>query len=182
MTQARPRGTTRHVWARNRVTITLLRWTGCRASDIASLTLKQITQAIQNKAFQIIQPKTGTVRSILLPEQAVDALKAIQLDVAIAFAGETEKPLSSGFKSNQLLSSSQWLHSLNDFMRPAQDAFNLVLSSHSFKVHYITSLLRTVPLQGVTKIIAHSSPNTTVRYDRYLVDAEHVRSTLGKNL
>ena len=182
MTQVRPRGTSRHVWARNRVTITLLRWTGCRASDIASLTLKQITQAIQNKTFQVIQPKTGTVRYILLPEQAVDALKDIQLDFAIAFAGDTEKPLASGFKSNQLLSGSQWLHSLNDFIRPAQVAFNLVLSSHSFRVHYITSLLRTIPLQGVTKIIAHSSPNTTVRYDRYLVDSEHVRSALGKHL
>ena len=182
MAQTRPKGTTRHVWARNRMTITLLRWTGCRASDIASLTLKQITQAIQNKAFQIIQPKTGTVRYILLPEQAVDALKAIQLDFAIAFEGDTEKPLASGFKSSQLLSTSQWLQSLNDFIKPAREAFNLVLSTHSFRVHYITSLLRTVPLQGVTKIIAHSSPNTTVRYDRYIVDSEYVRSTLGKNL
>ena len=182
MAQPRPKGATRHAWARNRVTITLLRWSGCRASDIASLTLEQINQAIQKKAFQIIQPKTGTVRYILLPQQAVDALKAIQLDFAITFAGDTQKPLASSFKSNQLLSSSRWLHSLNRFIKPAQDAFNLVLSSHSFRVHYITSLLRTIPLQGVTKIIAHSSPNTTVRYDRYLVNAQQIRTTLAKDL
>lgn len=182
MTLARPKNTSRYSWSRHRISITLLSWSGCRASEIASLTLKQINQAILDQAFTIVKPKTGNTRHIILPEQAVDALKALKLDFAVVFEGNKEKPLASGLVSTELLSSVQWLASLNYFIRLAQVKFNLVLTSHSFRAHYIICLLRAVPLQGATKLIAHSSTNTTAHYDRYFVNATLVRSTLGELL
>ena len=182
MSQKRPKGVTRFVWSRNRLSITLLRWSGCRASDIANINLKQITQAIKETSFQIVQPKTGTVRIIVLSPRAIVDLQAIHLDISQVFANDPEKPLASTYESNKLISTVQWLHSLNKFIQPAESEFHLVLSSHSFRVHYITSMLRSVPLQRVAKIIGHANPNTTARYDRYVVDAQEVKLSLDQNL
>jgi len=180
MSQKRPKGVTRFVWSRNRLSITLLRWSGCRASDIASLNLKQITQAIKETSFQIVQPKTGTVRIIVLSPRAIVDLQAIQLDISQVFANDPEKPLASTYESNKLISTVQWLNSLNKFIEPAESQFNLVLSSHSFRVHYITSLLRSVPLQRVAKLIGHANPNTTARYDRYVPDITEMKNHVDK--
>lgn len=180
MSRKRPKGVTRFVWSRNRLTTTLLRWSGCRASDIASLTLKQIRQAINQESFQIIQPKTGAVRIIVLPPKAISDLQAVQLDISQVYANDPDKPLASTSRSNKLLTNDQWLTSLNDFIKPAKSKFHLVLSSHSFRVNYITSLLRSVPLQKVTKLIGHANPNTTARYDRYVVDATEMKQEIQK--
>lgn len=88
MSQKRPKGVTRFVWSRNRLSITLLRWSGCRASDIANINLKQITQAIKETSFQIVQPKTGTVRIIVLSPRAIVDLQAIHLDISQVFAND----------------------------------------------------------------------------------------------
>lgn len=173
-------GTCRFVWARNRVSATLLRWTGCRASDIAKLTLAQIQQAIKEESFQIIQPKTGAVRVIVLSTKAIIDLKAIHLDIAEVFDNNFDKPLASASVSNKLLASPQWLKSLNEFIKPAQKEFNLVLSSHSFRVNYITSLLRSVPLHRVSKLVGHANPNTTARYDRYVPDITEMKNHVDK--
>ena len=176
----RPAGTSRFVWARNRISATLLRWSGCRASDIASLTLLQIQQALQHTKFQVIQPKTREPRLIVLSQKAVIDLKAIHLDIAEVFGDDLNKPLASTSISNNLVTRARWLKSLNDFIKPAKDHFHLVLSTHSFRVNYITSLLRSVPLQRVTKLIGHASSNTTARYDRYVVDVEDMKQNIDK--
>ena len=180
MSLKRPGGTSRFVWSRNRISATLLRWSGCRASDIARLTLGQLQQAIQYHEFQIRQPKTGAVRFIVLSQRAVIDLKAIQLDISEVFGHDFNKPLASTNLSNNLLTKARWLKSLNDFIKPAQDHFQLVLSTHSFRVNYITSLLCSVPLQGVTKAIGHAHTNTTARYDRYAFDMEDMRRYIDK--
>lgn len=183
MSQKRPKGVSRFVWSRNRLTITLLRWSGCRAGDIASLTLKQIRQAINDESFQIIQPKTGAARIILLAPRAIADLKAMQLDISQVYADDPYKPLASTSTSNKLLTNARWIASLNTFIKPARSKFDLVLSSHSFRANYITSLLCSVPLQRVAKLVGHTNPNTTGRYDRYeryVVDAKRVRENIDK--
>ena len=81
-----------------------------------------------------------------------------------------------------MISTVQWLNSLNKFIEPAESEFHLVLSSHSFRVHYITSLLRSVPLQRVAKLIGHANPNTTARYDRYVIDDQEMKLSLDQSL
>ena len=180
MSLKRPDGVCSFVWARNRIAATLLRWTGCRASDIARLTLTHIRQAVQRPTFQIVQPKTGKTRVIVLSKKAVMDLKAIHLDIAEVFDSNLQKPLASTSVSNKLLTSAQWVRSLNEFIKPAKKQFNVVLSSHSFRVNYITSLLRSVPLQKVSKLVGHANPNTTARYDRYVLDVQDMQRNIDE--
>lgn len=178
MNRACPKYVSRYVWSRSRITTTLLRWSGCRASDLASLTLKEIRQAISDESFERKQKKTGAVRVILLCKRAIRDLEAVELDISEVFSGgDASKPLGSNRGSNKLLTKARWIDSLNKFIKPAKSKFNLVLSSHSFRVNYITSLLCSTPYHKVAEHIGHASTNTTVRYDRYAVDDKPLRKT-----
>jgi hypothetical protein len=73
----------------------------------------------------------------------------------------------------------QWIRSLNGFIKLAVPKFNLNLSSHSFRVNYITSLLRSTPIERVSKIIGHADIRTTCRYDRYIIDEESLQEKLS---
>lgn len=180
MKLTRPKGHSRYVWSRNRIATTLLRWSGCRASDIARFTLKDLKQAIENGRFQVMQPKTKSTRIIVMSQRALIDIKAIQLDIAEVFGDDQTKPLASAYKSNKLLAEDLWVSALNKFIKPAKHHFDLELTSHSFRINYITYLLRTVPLQRVSKIVGHVNTNTTAIYDRYVIDPEQVKQTLNK--
>lgn len=180
MSLKRPGGTSRFVWSRNRISATLLRWSGSKASDITRLTLGQLQQAIQYQEFQIRQPKTGEVRLIILCKKAVIDLKAIQLDISEVFGHDFNKPLASTNLSNNLLTKARWLKSLNDFIKPAQNHFQLVLNTHSFRINYINNLLCSLPLQGATNNIGLSHTNTTARYNRHAFDIENMRRSIEK--
>ena len=50
----------RYVWNRDRVTITLLRFCGLRASDVASLTMKDISLGLRQGAFHF-NPRQASI-------------------------------------------------------------------------------------------------------------------------
>lgn len=173
-----PSRKSKFVWSRNRVTTTFLRWSGCRASDVAALTLEQVTQAINKGRFQIIQPKTGKVRVIILADRALQDLRLLKLDVDTVFAGNKEKPLASKSNSCDLLTENQWIFSINQFMAVAKKEFHLKISTHSYRINYVTSILRSTPLQQVSKLMCHANIETTVRYDRFNCDSDQIKLAL----
>ena len=65
----KPKHTSRYVWGRNRVAITLLRFCGLRASDVASITMKDINLGIRQGSFQVFQPKTNRYRAVVLTQK-----------------------------------------------------------------------------------------------------------------
>jgi transposase InsO family protein/site-specific recombinase XerD len=168
------------VWSRNRIAIVLLRWIGGRASDVSHISLKQLRQAIDSAQFQFIQPKTKKARIVVLPQRALLDLKALSFDIERVFRLDDTKPLGSSARSNKVLRNEQWIRTLNNFIKQAVPQFKLVLSSHSFRVNYITSLLRSVPLERVSQLIGHSDVRTTCRYNRYVVDATLLKVELEK--
>ena len=50
--------------------------------------------------------------------------------------------------------------------------------SHSFRVGYITKLLRTLPVQKVAAIIGHKDTESTMSYQRYVVNKEEIQQLL----
>jgi integrase/recombinase XerD len=174
----RPENFSYYCWSRNRVAIVLLRWLGARASDVKKLTLKEINQLKKDGTLQLSQVKTGKIRVIVIPKRAQEDLEKVKIDVERVFGEDNEKMLATPAHSYQEISNTQWLNSLNQFIKLATPNFNLILSSHSFRVNYVTSLLRSVPLEKVSKIVGHSDIRTTVRYDRYVIDKDQVKGVL----
>lgn len=171
---SRPKHISRYVWARNRVAITLLRFGGLRASDVAAITMKDINLGLRHGSFKVLQPKTNKYRIIVLTQSAREKLKGIQLDLKAVFGDSENKPLASAQNSVKMMGKDEWVRAINRFMQPAIVKFELILTSHSFRINYITRLLKTVPLQKVKKIVGHQDIRTTERYDRFIVDPNEV--------
>ena len=176
----KPRNYRRYAWSRCRIAIVLLRWLGSRASDVAQITLAQLNQGVAQGHFQIYQPKTNSYRTVVLCSRAKMDLVKVNQDIKQVFGDEESKPLASGQTSNNLVHPNRWLITLNDFIKQATCKFNLKLTSHSFRVNYITSLLRSTPLEKVSKIVGHADIRTTVRYDRYVIDSSALNDKLNE--
>ena len=164
----------RYVWARARIAITLLRFLGLCASDAASITLKDIESGLRHGSFQVSQPKTGKYKVVVLTKSAKEVLKKLDLDIQTVFGQQYNKPLASAENSTKQISKDQWIRSINRFMQPAISKFNLILTSHSFRINYITRLLKVVPLQNVKTIVGHKDIRTTERYDRFVTDPKAI--------
>lgn len=113
MNLKRIKHTSRYVWSRSRIGITLLRFLGLRASDSAAITLKEIQSALQHGSFQILQPKTGKYRVVILTKSAKKMLETLHLDIKTVFGEQFDKPLASAEKSKKQLSGAQWIRTLN---------------------------------------------------------------------
>lgn len=60
-----------------------------------------------------------------------------------------------------------WIAFINNRLKTKTEAFGLNIKSHSFRVNFVTSLLKHAPLQVVSNLVGQSNVTTTVRYDRY---------------
>lgn len=81
-------------------------------------------------------------------------------------------------ESKKQMGKDEWVRSINRFMQPAILEFNLILTSHSFRINYVTKLLGKVPLQRAKTIIGHKDIRTTERYDRFVIDPQFVSEVL----
>ena len=113
---------------------------------------------------------------IVLTKNAKEKLREIDLDLQTVFGNDENKPLATAQSSIQIMTKMEWEKAINEFMLPARDKFELVVTSHSFRINYVTKLLRSVPLQRVKKIVGGKKIKTTERYDRYVV----IKSEVGE--
>lgn len=172
MALKRTKSFTRYVWARNRIAITLLRFLGLRASDVALVTLQDIESGLRHGSFQVLQPKTGKYRVVVFTQSAKQMLAKLNIEIKTVFGDYYNKPLASPQKSRKQIGKDEWVRSINRFIEPAILEFNLILTSHSFRINYVTKLLGQVPLQRVKTIVGHKDIRTTERYDRFVIDPE----------
>jgi hypothetical protein len=65
------------MWSRSRRRITLLRFFGLRASEAALVCLKDLHSIKEGRATEldVMQPKTGCFRKVLVPEGLVHVLR-----------------------------------------------------------------------------------------------------------
>jgi site-specific recombinase XerD len=75
MNQQKPVNVTDFAWARNRVTITILRISGLRVNEARVLTWKQLQDSFKTKKLQIYESKTNTYREVPLTDAGLAILK-----------------------------------------------------------------------------------------------------------
>lgn len=144
------------------------------------ITLNQINRGIEKGEFQLYQHKGRNSRTVVLPERGRADLEKLKPDLDRVFGEEKEKPFGSHEKSKDLIHENRWLITLNNFIKAAWEEFNLNLKTHSFRINYITSLLRSTPLYDVSQIIGGSDMRTTVRYNRFIPEKESIRRKLNQ--
>jgi site-specific recombinase XerD len=73
-----------------------------------------------------------------------------------------------------------WVKIINRFIKPAAEAFDKPLSSHSFRVNYITGLLKSMSIEKVRAIIGHKNIATTATYDRYAPNRKQISRAIDQ--
>lgn len=178
----RPKRAEFFVWARNRLAITFLFYLGLRANEVTQITKKMIEDGINHGQIQIKQTKTGYFKIILFTQALKDKLKKEHfIDIQTVFKRDNHI-LGWSQRKGKPLNEQVWLDTLNEFMQPARDTFGLKLTSHSFRINFVTSLLRLVPIQQVQVIVGHKNITTTQQYDRYKVEPQETVALIDKAL
>lgn len=172
MQQPRKPGQWRVAFLRFRLAITLLRHTGMRAAEVAEVTNPQIDTAIQHGHLDVTLAKTHKPHRYVFTQAARDALSGLHFERSQVFA--LHKRLAG------VLRGENWVRFINSNLQPAVKQFGLTLKSHSFRVGYVTHLLRYAPVQHVAAIAGHSDIRSTIAYNRYVPDREHVIELLER--
>ena len=161
-------------WAAFRIAITLLGFTGLRVNEIRNITLEQIIVFRDKRVLQIYQGKQNKYRTILLAEEGYKVLCELNKEIDIVF--QKRETLSGGVDRNT------WISFINNKLSYSASLFNINLKSHSFRINFVTSLLRLAPVQDVSQLIGHQDVKSTMIYSRYNIDKKKAVTLLNQGL
>ena len=143
-----------------------------RAAEVAEVTDQQIETAIKHGHLDITLAKTRRTHRYVFTPAAREALRRLHVERSQVFA--LHQKLAANIRGNN------WVAFLNSNLQPAVKQFGLNIKSHSFRVGYVTHLLRYAPVQHVAAIAGHSDIRSTIAYNRYVPDSEHVIELLER--
>ena len=172
MQQPRPLGEWRISFLRFRLAITLLRHTGMRAAEVAEINSQQIQVILQHGHLDVTLAKTRKMHRYVFTDHARKALQALEVERIHVFAAH--KRLAGPLHGDN------WVRFLNRKLQPAVTHFRLNLKSHSFRVGYVTHLLKFAPVQQVASIVGHRDIRNTIAYNRYVPDRKVVLQLLER--
>lgn len=85
--------------------------------------------------------------------------------------------------SSQTYNNTNFIRFVNDDMFATCKKYEILenFQSHSFRIGFITKLLKTVPVQKVSSIIGHQNIESTMSYQRYVINKEEIQEILKKS-
>lgn len=152
-------------WGRFLITSSILFYSGLQLNEVAGLGEMDIQQIIDHKKISIYQKKVNRYRDVFFIEKGLyyikksfDEYKAVVFKKDSVLFPPPPFGLPNGDKSINLM---------NKFLSPFGQERNLVLKSHSFRVNFITSILRKHKVQQAKELIGHQDIRSTMAYSRY---------------
>lgn len=118
-----------------RIPITLLGFTGLRIIEIRNSSREQFFDLLDQTLIQIYQSK----QTLLLTTAASKGLTYLKMEGMSLFY--KRESLAGG------TSPSSWISFINKKLRSAASQHRLSIKSHSFRINFITSLLKFAPIQ-----------------------------------
>nr|NP_689346.1 putative integrase/recombinase protein [Chaetosphaeridium globosum]AAM96633.1 putative integrase/recombinase protein [Chaetosphaeridium globosum] len=78
------------VYYRNRISITLLYYTGLKVNELCEITWKDLKTALESGILTINQPKTETYKTIRLSPDAIKALANLEKELHYIFRNQDD--------------------------------------------------------------------------------------------
>ncbi len=149
-------------WQRFQLASLLLFYTGMRVNEVAYFTLTIIKQLMEVGETEIFQTKTSAIRKIRISSFGITALQKLKPETLSVFKDNDDlvyPPIKTAIKH-------KWIEFFNKKLAPYQEKYKLKLTSHSFRIHFITQTLRHSRVEFVQQIVGHQDSRSTLRYDR----------------
>jgi transposase InsO family protein/integrase len=180
----RPKRTQRISWARFRVAIVILFFTGLRAGEVGFTTHEMINSLRKNQKAEFYQPKTNSQRICYISNNAQQYFDLVQQDIQYVFSplhkipsGATELTLYPSINMSQ----DKWLKLLNDRLRPYGKKYGIILTSHSFRISFINRIIKTSSIDRAQKFVGHKDIRSTESYNRYQIGDKESLNILNKS-
>jgi integrase/transposase InsO family protein len=160
-----------------RLIYTLLYHLGLRLNEIRLLTKKDLLYGMETGKFNIVHSKTKSVKIHALPPVGVDRLNELRPEIDIMFdIYEIQAVGGSKKYSDAVFQEAHFIRFINEDLKSSCKKFNITakLSSHSFRVGYITKLLKTMSVQKVAEIVGHADVESTMAYQRYAIGKQEL--------
>ncbi len=167
--------------AQLRILYTLLYLCGLRLHEVKKLTKEDLFLAIQTAEFNIFHPKTTLSRKYVLPESGKKILEQLLPEIELIFDEYGFQFLGNSKPfSETTFSTFHFFKFVNEDMRKICEKEGMLenFTSDSFRVGYIAKLLRTVPIQKVASIVGHKDIQSTMSYQRYVIDKDEIQRVL----
>lgn len=175
MNAPKPKGVHAKSWGRFLITSAILFFSGLRLNEIAVLTEADIQQIISQKKLYIYQKKVNQYRNVRFIDKAIPYIKkAFDEYKNTVFLKDTQifPAPSSGLQNGD-----KFTKLINKYLTPFSKEKNLILTSHSFRINFITSILKKNKIQDAQQIVGHRDIRSTVAYNRYkLSSAEQYKN------
>ena len=163
--------------ASNATTPTLLYYTGTPVNELRELTHTDLTNMLQEGRLKLVLRKQRDAIEKVLPRVGHEAMKKLAPEIDRFFNELGCKTLGQSFRRpGQVMHEKAWITYINREIVKAKESLQIndVLSSHSFRVGFITRHLKTTDSHKMAKIVGHKNVSTTLRYDRYVIDHDEV--------
>ena len=167
--------------AQIRIIYTILYYLGLRLNETKLLTKNDLLLAIQTGELNIIHTKTNTCQKHVLPIVGKQKLNQLRPEIDLIFDKYGFEYLgNSKCFSNHVFNEVNFIRFINEDMIFTCKKYGILanFTSHSFRVGYITKLLRTLSVQKVAAIIGHKDIESTMSYQRYVINKEEIQDAL----
>lgn len=154
-----------------RLTYLMLYLTGLRINEVALLTYSDFQKIIDTGQFEVDHSKTGDMKfKHTIHKEGIELIKKYQNEIDILFLHEHFQYLGSTATNRQkLMNPKRFINLINTDIQLTLNKWNIQqnIKSHSFRIGFITKLLKATTLQNVSRMVGHKSVNSTMLYNRF---------------
>ena len=161
------------------ICMTLLFITGCRINELRNFNYKMIMDLYKYGTVYILGYKTKTTRRVDISDyQKLEFEKVLPLirDFYDKVPKKSHVLSKTNGKDMSNKGAIKWMNKhLNNFNSDGE----LNIKSHSFRINYVTSIMKKYPVNIAQTIIGHKRVDTTMRYDRNILTSDAVKEILN---
>lgn len=158
-----------------RLTYLVLYFSGLRLNEVRQLTYADFQQIIQTGEFNIYHSKTNIIKKHYIHQKGRQMFKQYEKEIDILFNEERFQFLGSSARNRTILTTpKKFITFVNTDIKYTLKKFqiNQNIKTHSFRIAFITKLLKITTLQNVSEIVGHKSVSSTMIYNRFNLSLE----------
>ena len=174
----KPKGTHELSWARFKVTVAILFFTGLRISEVAAVSEEMLLEIVENGSMTFYQPKVNKYRTIRFTSHGVNTIKQVfNKNKKIIFNyNKVLFPLSESNRNNI----EKFTTVINKLLKTFNNNPKKKITSHSFRVGFVSTALQHTSAHKTQKLIGHADIRSTMKYSRYELDPKEEESFLNQ--
>ena len=162
------------------ICVILLYITGCRINELRNFNKFSIDKLIKDGTLTIHTFKTNNTRRIDIGKYETELLKEYLPIVEDYYSKlDLRNHVLFSNKGEEINERSSYIW-LNRILKKHGKEYGLNILSHSFRIGYITNILKYYNVQVAKSIVGHKNINTTLRYDRNMLNSEDVKNILNE--